>query len=394
MLLRLINLIDQLEEEPIMIKLHNPNGKETIVEEIDGEEFYAYIFHSFYMDDNYAALPYVIEHAEQNNFDSYIYTGERLIFEQVSSDGLYFSVVCSEHVPFELQVPGMDLLVPVALAWEEQDLEYMQEACEIWSVEPSPKVLEKTPVSNVPALLMSGNFDPITPPEYAEETLENFSHGHHIVDPVGSHGVAFSDYCTRQIFHEFLEDPAGTVDSACLEDEDRHVSTILPTSVPSPFLKNLFQTDFILITQVFVPVFMLVIMLFRGVFQYIRFLWKSARGKDPALTTSELQLRIRFELGSWAFLIGSLCITIGFNIFFMRTSDAMFNSMALPAGARMVMMIPPLLVLILPVVIISAFSLWKSSRSILARFFLLLQAGFCTGTIVVLGYAGLLTALI
>jgi pimeloyl-ACP methyl ester carboxylesterase len=392
-ILRLNNLLDRLEEKPVTVKLHDPNSKATVTEIIDGEEFYAFVFFTFYMDDNYAALPYIIEQAERNNFDSYIYTGEILTFEEVNSTGLYFSVVCSEHVPFDLQIPTESIFIPIAVEWEKQDLESMQEACEIWNVDPSPQTLAKNPISNVPALLLSGQFDPITPPEYAERALDSFPGGQHLIDPVGAHGVAFSDYCTRGIFHDFLEEPTGIVDAACLEEEDRIASTILPSSVSSPFLKRLIRADFVLITQVLFPVFMLVIMLIRGAFQYTRYLWRNARGNVSAPSFAEFRLRLRFELATWAFVVGSLALTAGFYIFFMRTPDAMFNSMALPSGARMVIMIPPLLVLILPVIIVSTHSLWKPSKSVFGRSYMLLQSVFCAGTVLMLGFVGLLTAL-
>ena len=392
-ILRFNNLLDRLEEKPALIKIRDPNSKDTIVEEIDGEEFYAYVFQSFYMDDNYAALPYIIKQAEQYNFDPYIFIDEMTTFEEVDSPGLYFSVVCSEHEPFALQVPG-EPLIPGAIEWEKQDLEYMEEACGIWNVNPTPQNLETTLISNVPALLLSGNFDPITPPEYAEQVLDSFPLGQHLVDPVGAHGVAFLDYCTIQIFHDYLENPAADLDATCLEDEDRRIATIPPTAIPSPFIKKLIRSEFVLIVQIVGPVLMLVVMLIRGASRYTRTLWRKVRGKVLEPSSSEALLHLRFELASWSFLVGSLSITAGFWYFFSRTPNAMFNVIALPGGVRFLYLIPIMLVLILPVIILSTASLWKYSRSVFGRFYLLLQSFFCTGTIVMLGYVGLLTALL
>ncbi|MCJ7626313.1 MAG: alpha/beta hydrolase [Anaerolineaceae bacterium] len=392
-ILRFNNLLDRLEEEPVLVKLHDPNSKDTISEEIDGEEFYAFVFQSAYMDDYYTALPYVIEQAEQNNFEPYIFISEMMTFEDENSTGLYFSVVCSEHVPFKFQIPEGTVSIPSAVEWEEQDLEAMQKACEIWGVDPSPQTLEKMPISNVPALLMSGNFDPITPPIYAEKALDSFSQGQHIIDPIGSHGVAFSDSCTEQIFHDFLDDPAADLDISCLEKENRRISTILPTSVSSPFLKRLIRSEFVLVSQMAVPVLMLVIMLIRGALQYTRLLWRKVRGNVPEPTSSEALLRLRFELATWAFLVGSLAITAGFGYFLTSSHDAMFNAMALPGGVRFLYVIPLLLVLTLPAIIYSAVLLWKYSRSVFGRFYLLVQTVVCTVTVIQFGYIGLLTAL-
>ena len=55
-----------------------------------------------------------------------------------------------------------------------------------------------------------------------------------------------------------------------------------------------------------------------------------------------------------------------------------WNASALPAEARWVLMIPMLIVLILPVVVIPSFRLWKYNKSVFRRVYYLFQALVCT----------------
>jgi len=42
--------------------------------------------------------------------------------------------------------------------------------------------------SAIPTLLVSGQFDPVTPPKYADEVAKSLSNARHVVVPKGSHG--------------------------------------------------------------------------------------------------------------------------------------------------------------------------------------------------------------
>ncbi|WP_257456010.1 alpha/beta hydrolase [Archangium lipolyticum] len=70
-------------------------------------------------------------------------------------------------------------------------------------------------VSRVPTLLLSGEFDPVTPPALgsaAEQTLER---GHHVVIAGGAHAVLDTNTCAADIAREFLRKPTVRPDTSC-----------------------------------------------------------------------------------------------------------------------------------------------------------------------------------
>jgi len=61
------------------------------------------------------------------------------------------------------------------------------DACSVWPKGKVPAGYYRPPVSPVPVLLVSGNLDPVTPPEWGEIALRRFSNGVHVVAPAGTH---------------------------------------------------------------------------------------------------------------------------------------------------------------------------------------------------------------
>jgi pimeloyl-ACP methyl ester carboxylesterase len=88
----------------------------------------------------------------------------------------------------------------------------------------------KTPVvSDIPVLLLSGEYDPITPPAYAERVMaEGLSNGLHVVGRGQGHGLVGIG-CVPRLLRAFLEEPApGELDASCLALEP-----------PTPFFLSL-----------------------------------------------------------------------------------------------------------------------------------------------------------
>ena len=138
---------------------------------------------------------------------------------------------------------GVTHLVPAGIDWEGNSRQEFRDKCALWDVQRSPDALDEMPVSEIPALLMSGQFDPVTPPENGDMVLLSFSNGQHLVDPIGGHGVIFSDSCTKSILKDFLNGPDQPVEDECLTEEDRRSQAVPPSAVSSPFMYKIMTSD-------------------------------------------------------------------------------------------------------------------------------------------------------
>jgi pimeloyl-ACP methyl ester carboxylesterase len=78
--------------------------------------------------------------------------------------------------------------------------------------------LEGEPVkTSVPSLVLAGDFDPVSPPEWTEQLLPHLENHHYFKLPAMAHMLS-SDPCVRSLMLEFLDEPAEKPAPACLEE--------------------------------------------------------------------------------------------------------------------------------------------------------------------------------
>ena len=87
--------------------------------------------------------------------------------------------------------------------------------CAAWH-DPTTYSMERIPVTSaVPTLLLSGEFDPTTPPRWADLAAETLSRSHSFVVPLGGHGVGLDTRCGRVLVAAFLTEPGADPTPAC-----------------------------------------------------------------------------------------------------------------------------------------------------------------------------------
>ena len=97
--------------------------------------------------------------------------------------------------------------------------ELMRARCELWdSVVVDPSF--KSPVeSDIPTLLLSGEYDPVTPPDFAEKAMQTLSNSQHLVAKGQGHIVGTRG-CMPKIVTAFIKDPETELDTACMKNFD------------------------------------------------------------------------------------------------------------------------------------------------------------------------------
>ncbi|PBJ84206.1 alpha/beta hydrolase [Lysobacteraceae bacterium NML93-0399] len=90
-------------------------------------------------------------------------------------------------------------------------------ACRTWPTGTPPANHTAALESDVPALLLSGELDPVTPPAYAERVLAGLPNGRHLVLSGQSHGT-FALGCMPKLLAQFVETTdAKALDTKCLD---------------------------------------------------------------------------------------------------------------------------------------------------------------------------------
>lgn len=161
-----------------------------------------------------ALLPLQFSEANKGHVESLMALSE-MVNRDVSDmimHGMQLSVMCGEDVP-DLVIDPQDekRLLGTGL------VELMKAQCAVWPHKDRPADY-RTPLSGkVPVLILSGEFDPVTPPRYGDMVARHLPNSRHIVVKGSGHNV-LPVGCMPKLFAKFLETAdAKALDISCIE---------------------------------------------------------------------------------------------------------------------------------------------------------------------------------
>jgi len=129
-----------------------------------------------------------------------------------TSTGVYFTVTCSESVPFITENDIMKYTSGTIVG--EYRVRRHQRACQEWYRAPMPADFLEPLKSAAPVLMLSGEIDPATPFEFAQAALTDLPNGRHIILRNTAH--SFGSECARKLIAKFLsEGSAKDLDESC-----------------------------------------------------------------------------------------------------------------------------------------------------------------------------------
>jgi len=225
--LELTNLIERLRQKPETARYVDTKTGSIDEMVIRADEFAEKLRNRLYSRGRSQDIPFIVHQAATGNFKPFL-DRVRVAAGSLSflSDGLYLSVTCAEDVPFINEAEASKLSKNNVFG--EYRVFQQRRACQNWvRGKISPEFLK--PVrSDVPLLVLSGTFDPVTPPSWGTEIVRRFKNGRQIVFPALAHepdGVSNAD-CLDNIALAFLSGtPADKVDDTCTRN-----------MLPGPFL--------------------------------------------------------------------------------------------------------------------------------------------------------------
>lgn len=201
---KLIDLVEQLQAEPVEVTIDHPSTGKPLDLTFDRDTLAASLRFLMYSSDSQALLPLLIfEAATEGDFSRL--ASQMLIatsgIQEMISLGMEMSVVCAEDFPFFPEDDSMaGLLMGNAM------IEATRVQCDVWPRGEVPPDFHHPVTSDKPVLLLSGELDPVTPPEYAEQVAEHLPNSLHLVAPGQGHSVT-NRGCMGRLVSEFIENP-------------------------------------------------------------------------------------------------------------------------------------------------------------------------------------------
>ena len=213
---KLALLISELEENPVDITVEHPTTGEPFALTFNREVLSTALRFLTYSADTQAMLPLLIhEAATEQRFDRL--ASQMLIaatgLQESISQGMEMSVMCSEDFPLYPAVtePNDYLLGDIM----EKSINIQ---CSVWPRGPVPQNFHEPVSGDVPVLLLSGELDPVTPPEYADQVAVHFTSSRHLIAPGQGH-IATTRGCMGTIVSEFvIEGSADDLETECISN--------------------------------------------------------------------------------------------------------------------------------------------------------------------------------
>ena len=209
---RLLALLDRFDREPAKLTIRDPkNPGKTLTVKLSGEVLADALYQALYIRDVRPLIPYIIDRADQGDFT---FISGLLLPLQLDNDdhaiGMYTAVVCTERGDSDPSVIRTSGFNPRLVRTELKGAQEMIAVCKDWNVELLPREVLEPVKSDVPTLLLSGDFDPITPPNFATQIARRPEPRQHVTFPRGAHGQAFDSPCANGIIESFLNNPTAS----------------------------------------------------------------------------------------------------------------------------------------------------------------------------------------
>lgn len=232
---RFEELVSQFQVEPVQVTVQDFVNGTSDEMYLTGDALIGVITQALYSPAWFSDLPELaadLESGRTTVVEQFL--SQQRSTEQFFSDGMFYAVTCHEEIAYSDPDSVVDPPDPFGLR-ETFDLASNTgtnafETCEAFANGRAAPVANEPVVSDVPTLLLAGEFDPVTPVSWAETAADDLSNSFLVVSESASHGLTGSE-CVTGIVLAFLDDPSSEPETGCLAEESVEFLARAPVNV-------------------------------------------------------------------------------------------------------------------------------------------------------------------
>mgnify|MGYP000214894649 CR=1 FL=1 len=226
-----MSLMGRLQKSPVTQTAFHPATGEKVTMVLTQKKVAEALRSTLYDLSSRQMLPFIVNRAANEDYRALAaWIGRSVDSERAPGalyTGLTMNIICNEDIPRALPTDFKN----DADNYFNGELGYSMftEVCQYWPAWEAPNDFTTPVTADVPVLLFSGKYDPVTPPAYGEMAIEHLPKAKHIVIEHGSH-VASLRHCVEPI-KDFVKTASfENIDFSCATD-----------SVPNMFFTDLNQ---------------------------------------------------------------------------------------------------------------------------------------------------------
>ncbi|MGF1671388.1 MAG: alpha/beta hydrolase, partial [Balneolaceae bacterium] len=214
------HLINQLAESPISVEIQSNSEEPAVTVRLTRELVAARVHLMLYSPDLSSRLPFLIHEGAKGNFIPIANISEA--FGRAVRDQIYFgmqlSVVCSEDIP---AISDSDILEHTSGTFlGASQIRRFRAFCDEWPAARLPEEFWEPVYSDAQVLVISGDLDPATPPEFGEEVVRHLSAARHLILPNATHMI--NHPCINEITAGFIKKGSNkNLETTCIDEITR-----------------------------------------------------------------------------------------------------------------------------------------------------------------------------
>jgi len=227
-------VLDRLAKQPVKVEVKHPKTGKPVKVTLTRSAAADALRWALYSPEPASQVPLRVHLAAQGDYRVLAQTAvrQRAQLQEYLALGLLFSVTCAEDLP--LIDPAVIPEATRGSFYGEDRVREQLAACAVWPHAPLPKPWGERVRSSLPALLLTGERDPVTPPADAAFVALGFTNGRLIQIPHGAHST--DSGCIQGLIADFVErGSAKALDPSCLKAEATRPFVLqLPPEAKSP----------------------------------------------------------------------------------------------------------------------------------------------------------------
>jgi pimeloyl-ACP methyl ester carboxylesterase len=213
-------LLTNVEKQPRKTTVRHPRTGEPLEIEVTRRMIALTLVGALYSPLTGSLVPLATDRAADGDFAP-------LVALTLSNEGLaddmanamFLAVTCSEDYP---RITDDEIEAAAAGTFARRDIfDSRWQACAFWPRGEVDGSFYEPVASDTPALILSGEIDPVTPPEWGERVAKHLSNSRHLIAPATGHGVMATG-CGMRLIAQFLDEgSAAGLDPSCLDSQQR-----------------------------------------------------------------------------------------------------------------------------------------------------------------------------
>ncbi|WP_371194061.1 alpha/beta fold hydrolase [Glaciecola sp. SC05] len=304
-------------------------------------------FSMLYEQDSYPAIPAVmrslVEMIETRDAEVFqVFVSDSDLFAGISQ-GMYNAITCNDgYAAEQARTAAEDLQESYGFTqglFSVEGAQLMADTCVAAGLSPRSREHYQLIESDIPTLIVNGDWDPITPNVLAQRIAPGFSNGRLIIVPYAGHGPTRSmSECATQVLTDFFDDPIQeleNLDASCLEKgaEPPEFLDYVQTHMPLKFAARAIDNP----KRLFVPALLASTPILFSLIGFIMIAWgtiarRFSSSAAPVPGIGPITPRLTTLISALVLLMGVSLVGAGLGATFEISEISILAGFAPPAG--------------------------------------------------------------